>query len=127
VPRKRRTATKSTYGQGSVYQRKRDQLWVASLTFAPKDRRVVYAHSENEAIAALEDMRRERDNADLVGSQKQPLWEFLDDWIRHTVKQHDLAQSTNAAYSRRLQLVIDQIGDLQVGQVRPAHIRRLLD
>jgi integrase len=69
-------------------------------------------------------MRRLRDSGNLMGSIKQPLWEYLDDWLRLT-KKRELSPVTFSGYAVKLQHISDVIGDIAVGQVRPAHVRKL--
>ena len=117
MPRKRKV--------GSVFQRK-DGIWVAALSRVVDGRRerdVLYASSEADARANLQELRNlsdagQKPNRDSLGA-------FLDSWL--TTVKATLAASTHDDYERQVRLYVKPIAGLTaLRRVTPAAIDALL-
>jgi integrase len=113
--------------EGAVYQRG-DGRWVAAVSLGQQGgkraRRVVYGATRREAQAKLKELVRDHDAGLLLGSDRQPAGEYLEQWIR-TVK-HSLRATTHTRYAGLLRLhAIPQLGPVPLGDVTPQHLERL--
>ena len=77
-------------GDGSIYQRKSDGLWIAKYTHTPgKPPKVMYGKTELEAKKKLREFKKEASKNDFVEIQKITVKDYMDEWL-HTVKINDL-------------------------------------
>lgn len=84
------------HGEGSLFQRRRDGRWVASVTMTDGRRRSASAASKTEGVALLRDLLRQRDQA-VADPRRLRLGPFLTRWIASltelapaTVRQHEM-------------------------------------
>lgn len=79
---------KSTYGSGSIYQRK-DGRWVASFLHPENGKPIMrYAKTEKEAQKKLEDIKFELRQGTLKTGPRQKLKDYLTTWLETVQKPH---------------------------------------
>jgi hypothetical protein len=67
-------------GEGSIYQRKSDGLWIAAVTLPGGKRKTVSAHTQPEAIAKRDQIKASIARGVLPDSMTLSDW--LDHWSR---------------------------------------------
>lgn len=67
--------------EGSVYFRKSDKKWVASVTLENGKRKVVYASTQQEAIKKRNALIREQEQGKIVTKPGQTVAQYLEYWL----------------------------------------------
>ena len=96
-------------GEGSVYQRESDGLWVgtASLEFdgtGKRRRKTVYGKTKTEALAKLRVAHDKTMKGTLRSAKSMPLGEFLAVWL--SAIKSAVAPGTHAAYAQHVKNLI---------------------
>ena len=125
-------------GEGSVYQRKSDGRWVASVSLGrgvdgKRRRRVVYGATRAEALRKRDEVKASVAAGVRVQTRRPgTLDAYLETWIsvtlRHRVMVGDLRESTRATYADKLRryVVGTRLGGLPLEEIRPADVREWL-
>jgi integrase len=88
-------------GEGSLYQRKRDQRWVACITLEDGSRKEMYRKTRQEAHKALQQMLGELEQGTLALGPQQTVAHFLEYWLEDVHRQ-TLRISSYVEYRRAL-------------------------
>lgn len=118
-------------GEGSIYQRE-DGGWVAQLDLGyvagKRSRPVRRARTKREALAKLEEMKRDRD-AGITSTAKnveQWLAYWLDEVIAPAVEAGDLKPATARYYRSHVeQWLTPHLGAHRLNELAPRHVREL--
>lgn len=108
--------------EGSVYQRKSDGRWVASVVIGtnsnggPK-RKVFYAASEPEATRLLKKFKEEQIRNGYVNVVKKDLASFLLEWLQNELSLRLKPKSYDTMEWTINKIIIPEIGHLQVGSI----------
>ena len=126
APRGRRSR-----GEGAVYQRASDGLWVGMLDLGivggKRQRKTVYGRTEHEALEKLGKLRSARDRGlDLLA----PSWtvgQWLDAWLSE-MKAFDGTRPATLILYKGLadRYVKPVIGNVRLDKLTPAHVQRLV-
>lgn len=110
-------------GDGSVYKRKSDGRWVASLTVGGK-RRVVYGATRAEAQKKLADLRQQSAGGSLPAPGKRTVADLLDLWLEASAP--GWKPRTEASYRWFADTyVLPALGGVRLSRLEPAHVQRL--
>src|SRR5258708_10211150 len=118
-------------GEGSVYQRTSDGLWVGMLDLGlaggKRRRKTVYGQSENEVLQKLSKLRAARDRGlDLLA----PSWtmgQWLDAWLAEIKKFDGTRPATLTLYKGLAERYVKPvIGGVRLDKLTPAHLPRLV-
>lgn len=117
-------------GEGSLYQRASDDMWVGSVTLPDGKRKPVYAKTQAKARAKLKELQAKIDAGLPITSGKGVTlarW-LTEEWVGkilpQRVKAGRLAESTLVSYSDNVRLhLIPGLGHLEIGVLGPAHVR----
>lgn len=114
---------KSTYGGGSVYQRK-DGRHVASIKDPASGKRIErYAKTEKEAWKLLEDMKFEIRQNTLATGPNQTVEQFLTRWLNE-VYRHEVRESTYVQRESLLRVhILPALGHFQMRKLNPMHVQ----
>jgi Phage integrase, N-terminal SAM-like domain len=127
MPRKSRLRR----GEGTVYQRASDGLWVGmfdlGLAGGKRRRKTVYGQSENEVLQKLNKLRAARDRGlDLLA----PSWtvgQWLDAWLTEIKKFDGTRPATLTLYKGLAERYVKPvIGGVRLDKLTPAHEQRLV-
>jgi integrase len=88
------------YGSGSVYQRKGDKRWVASIRLPSGQRLSRYGDTEQEAKRNLKDAQRELERGTLVTARDQTIEAYLDYWLE--IRSPTIRRSTIVNYRSKI-------------------------
>jgi integrase len=117
---------RSVHGGGSVYRRKSDGRYVASIK-NPETGKYIrrYAETEKEAIALLEEIKSEiRENA-LVTGPRQTLERYLLNWFENIQK----LEVRSTTYLRQepilYSIILPALGHIQLRKLTPDHVQQL--
>lgn len=119
---------KRGHGEGSIYRRKQDGLWVAELYLGrdEKGKKIVwkrYGKTRKEVAEALTKALKEKQDGLLAQPSKQTLGQFLDAWMKDVVK-GSVRHSTYQNYVYVLRHA-EPLRDIPLTKVNPQAIQRL--
>jgi integrase len=112
-------------GEGNIRFRSDKNLWVAEFTYAPGKKKSKYGKSQKAVRDWLEAQKRLARDGLLVAHDKVTFGEFLKRWFDE-VARHNLRASTLASHESVMRRhILPTLGDVQLGQLAPAHIQSL--
>jgi integrase len=117
-------------GEGSVYQRASDGLWIGSVTLSweggKRKRKTVSAKTAQEARAKLREVQKNVDAGLPVGDGKITVDQLLDRWF-NTVLRHQVASVALSNYEGIASCHIrPTLGSKQIAKLSPVEIDALL-
>jgi integrase len=122
---------KRSHGEGSVYQRSSDGLWVGMVDLGyiegKRRRKPVYGKTEKEALAKMRELRRAADRGQDLAAKSRTVAEWLNEWLTD-YKAHD---GTRPATLARYRQVVDthlipSLGRTKLDKLKPADVHRML-
>ena len=122
------TSQKRENGAGSVYYRKSDNRWCATLSLPSasdgKPRRVTRtAKTERAAKARLTELKREREKSGDIPTAILTVSSWAQTWLR-TIVEPDLRPNTAQSYRTTVeQYIIPSVGTKQLVKLTPDHVR----
>src|SRR5204863_1040221 len=75
------TMGKRANNEGSIYRRKSDGKWVASITLDNGKRKVLYGNTKREVTEKLIKIRSEQQKGILPNTPKTKLTDYIQDWL----------------------------------------------
>lgn len=112
-------------GEGSVFRRKSDGLWVAAISQGPRGNRVIhrrYAHSKTEARIALGNLLDEL--AARVMTDGTAVGVYLERWVSEA---RNIRESTRHGYSAVVTAHLSPtIGYIRLSDLTPLHVEAML-
>ena len=114
-------------GDGSIYQRKSDGLWIAKYTHTPgKKPKVLYGKTELEAKKKLREYKKEIAASGFPEKNKTTVKQYMDNWF-YTVKKYDLKpKSIDSLESTLRNHVYPYIEGIQVGALTSNDVRFMI-
>src|SRR5947208_11081790 len=110
-------------GEGSIFQRKEDKKWVASITLDDGKRKVFYGKRKKEVTEKLIKARSEQQQGTLITAAEQTLAQFLTDWLEHTQKESVRAR-TYERYEEIIRLhIIPVLGRHPLQKLAAQHLQ----
>lgn len=118
-------------GEGSIYQRASDGLWVATLELPSRDgtrrRRTIHAKRKADLLARLRDEKKRLEAAGDMPTASQTVEQWLNYWMRD-IAVKEVRPKTMANYrSQVTNHVIPTIGKVRLSTLTPAHVRKVAD
>jgi integrase len=113
-------------GEGSVYQRSSDGLWMAELRL-PNDRRKYLSSKTEEGVKAkLRAAKRELAKAGNLPTSSPTMAQWATTWLK--AKKKNLKPGTYVDYERKmLNYVVPAIGRIRLERLTADHVRRVHD
>lgn len=118
-------------GDGSIYKRDSDGLWVGNITLGrdqqgKRIRKVAYGKTRAECVAKLNELKKiDFASHAYLDSDKITLSDWLDSWM--TAKSSQLAPSTVDSYQRVINVYIKPfLGSTKRIQLNAVHLRKRL-
>ena len=129
MPRKK-SSVKRAYGEGSVFQRKEEGIWVASFPITNASGKRVpkrkTAKTEGEANALLAQMQKDAAQGLMMSTNEQTTGQYLAAWLSDSVKPR-LASRTHEDYSETVQRHIEpHIGRVPLARLAPQDVQKML-
>jgi integrase len=117
-------------GEGSIHQRQ-DGLWAAELHLGYVDgkrrRKTVYGKTKQAVAKKPKELQRLHGLGVDLTAERQTIEQFLNDWLEHTVKEHN-EESTYRSYADNTRLhIVPYIGHLYLDKLTPAHVQMMLN
>ena len=114
---------KRANSEGSIYRRKSDGKWVASITLDDGKRKVFYGKTKKEVTEKLIKARSEQQQGILVTAPQQTLAQFLHDWLENTQK-NSIRARTYERYEEIIRLhIVPVLGRHQLHNVTAQHLQ----
>lgn len=128
-PRVKKGPNKRSKGDGSVYQRKSDGMWVGSIELPSHDgrrrRKVITRNSETKAKAELSKLRSDKQTHGDLPTAGQTLATWMDYWFRE-IALRKVRPKTAGVYRTMInQYIVPAIGRTRLDKLTPEHVRRL--
>ncbi len=112
-------------GEGSVYQRKEDKMWVASITLEGGKRKVFYGKTKKEASEKLRTALFERQQGTLVTAPQQTVSQYLEHWLEYIIKP-TIRPRSHERYEEIVRLhIVPILGKLKLQEITPQHVQTL--
>ncbi len=129
MPRKK-ASVKRAYGEGSVFQRKEDGIWVASFPITNGSGKRVpkrkTAKTEYDANALLAQMQKDAAQGLMMSTKEQTTEQFLAAWLSDSVKPR-LAPRTYEDYAETVKRHIEpHIGRVPLARLTPQDVQKML-
>lgn len=110
-------------GEGSIYQRKEDGKWVASVTLDNGKRKVFYGKTRKEVKDKLTKALHDQQQGTLIASGPLTVEQFLTDWLENTHKRL-IRPRTYERYREAVYLhLIPSLGKHQLQKLTVQHIQ----
>lgn len=118
-------------GEGSIYQRDSDGLWVASVSLGYKDgkrnRKTIYGKTRREVSEKLKVVLREAQQGLPVKTERQTVGQFLERWLEDVVRP-SVRPRTYQSYRQLVRLYIDpSLGRHQLTKLEPQHVQAMMN
>lgn len=131
MPPKKKTRAN---GEGSLYQRSSDDMWVGSVTLETGKRKFVYGKTQAKARTKLKELQAKIDAGLPITSGKGvTLGRWLtEEWVGkilpRRVKAEKISQNTANSYADNVRLhIVPHVGHYEIGKLAPAHLRGWLE
>ncbi len=115
---------KRANNEGSIYRRKSDGKWVASITLDNGKRKVIYGNTKREVTEKLIKVRSEQQQGILPTDSKMKMSEYIQNWLesyRRTVRPNSHQRACEIMHLH----VLPALGNLQLDKLTPQHLDRL--
>ena len=116
--------TRRGNGEGSVFQRKSDKKWVASITLDDGKRKVLYGKTKKEVTEKLIKVRREQQQGMLSVTSKTKMSEYIEGWLENYKRGVRPNTHQRACEIMRLH-ILPTLGNIQLDKLTPQHLDRL--
>jgi integrase len=111
-------------GDGTVFKRKSDNLWVAGFTVEGHQYRAT-AKNRNDAIAKRKEMRKQLEDGVKLGAGKAKLSTWLDRWL--TNHKPDVDPETFRSYATTVRLYVNpHLGSKRLDKLEPDDVREMI-
>ncbi|MFL5626621.1 MAG: tyrosine-type recombinase/integrase [Ktedonobacteraceae bacterium] len=117
--------TKRANGEGSIYRRKVDGMYVGSITLEDGKRKYFYSKKRQEVHDRMHAALREKQQGTLIIAPQQTLSQYLVYWLEHNV-QNVVRPRTYERYEAIVRLhIVPIIGKVKLQALTPQHIQVL--
>jgi integrase len=115
-------------GEGSIYRRASDGLWIGSLTIDGRQKPIASGKRRGDVADKLEEARRRLKADEPVKDARLTVAMFVEDWIRKALAASNRKPSTRENYATiaRTHLIPAPFGALTLDRLRPSDIEALL-
>jgi integrase len=118
------------HGEGSIYQRESDGLWVAVVNLGwqggKRKRKYLYGKTRKEVAEQLNDLLSKHQRGLPVALPRQTLEQFLTSWLESEVKPNR-EPNTYRSYELIVRLhILPDLGKIQLAKLTPQHVRAML-
>lgn len=121
-------------GEGSLYQRKSDGLWVGSVTLENGKRKTVSAKTQTKARTKLKELQAKIDTGKPITSGRGVTLEkwLTEEWVGRIlpskVRADKMTQNTANSYGDNVRLhIVPHLGHHEISKLAPAHLREWLE
>ncbi|CCF83358.1 tyrosine-type recombinase/integrase [Nitrolancea hollandica] len=122
-------ASRRGHGEGSIYQRESDGLWVASVNLGYVDgkrkRKTLYGKTRREVAEKIKAVLRDQQQGLPVTTERQTLAQYLERWLSASVKP-SVKVKTYEGYESIVRIrVVPRIGRRQLAKVTALDLQQL--
>jgi len=121
--------TKRGHGEGSIYQRQSDGLWIGSLDLGIIDgkraRKTISGKTQKDAREKLRALQRDHERGLPVQVKRQTLAQFAQHWLAE--KEGSVRPMTFESYSTAMRVhILPALGRHELTALQPQHVQALL-
>ena len=110
-------------GEGSIYQRKEDNMWACSVTLENGKRKAIYGRTRKEVAEKLAVLLHDQQRGTLVENSQQTVEQFLTGWLENTHK-HRVRPRTYERYKEAIDLhFVPALGHYQLQKLTPQRVQ----
>ena len=115
---------KRANGEGSIYRRKKDGRWCATISVERGRRKAFYGASRAEVAARLASALKSQSEGLPPVSEQQTTASYLRDWLKSA--ESSLRPNTIASYRTSLEKhVIPRVGSIRLARLTPRDVQRV--
>jgi integrase len=116
---------KKANGEGSIYRRKVDGMYVGSITVEDGKRKYFYSKKRQEVAEKMNAALLEKRHGTLVTSSQQTLGQYLPHWLEHSVR-GAVRLRTFERYEEVVRLhLVPVVGKIRLQALKPQHVQSL--
>jgi len=115
---------KRANNEGSIYRRKSDGKWVASITLDDGKRKVLYGNTKKEVTEKLIKIRSQQQQGMLPTDAKTKLSDYIEGWLESYKRCVRPNSHQRACEIMRLH-VLPTLGNIQLDKLTPQHLDKL--
>jgi len=118
-------------GEGSIYQRESDGLWVASVSLGyvngKRNRKTIYGKTRKQVADQLKDLLHDEKRGLPVKVERQTVAQFLDRWVEDVVRP-SVRPRTYQSYKQLIRLYLGPaLGRHQLAKLEPQHVQAMMN
>jgi integrase len=111
--------------EGTIYRRKKDGLYCASITLADGKRKYFYSKKRQEVYEKLHEALREQQQGTLITAPQQTLSQYLSYWLENNVK-GSIRPRSYERYEAIVRLhLVPLLGKVKLQALTPQHVQSL--
>ncbi len=116
---------KRANGEGSIYRRKVDGMYVGSITLDDGKRKYFYAKKRQDVYEKMNAALQEKKQGTLVTTPQQTLSQYLSYWLEHNVKDTIRPRSYERYESIVRLHIVPTLGKVKLQSLTPQHVQTL--
>jgi integrase len=113
---------KRANGEGSIYRRKIDGMYVGSITLEDGKRKYFYSKKRQEVYEKMNAALQEKKQGTLVTTPQQTLSQYLSYWLEHSVKDTIRPRSYERYESIVRLHIAPTLGKVKLQSLTPQHV-----
>ena len=125
-------AKKRGNGEGSIYQRASDKLWIGTYTVGRKadgtpNVKTVSAKKQEDCLRKLREKQQQVDAGLYIEPDKMTVEQWMQTWFEHYVRPVRKGSTADTTYHNINQHIIPTIGSVRLQKLRSEHIQAFIN
>ena len=110
-------------GDGSIYQRSSDDMYVAYARVENGKKKYVYAKTRREVVSKLKEVQRKIDQGTLITAKQETVEAYLSYWL--DIHKAQIRENTIISYKRCIKLACAHIGHIKLQKLAGDHLQKM--
>jgi integrase len=122
--KQRKMAKRREKGDGSIYQRASDNMYVAYARVPDTNKKkYVYAKTRTEIVKKLKELQKNIDQGTQIDAKSETVQEYLLYWLEvHSAK---IKEATTISYRTHIQTCFPHIGNIKLTKLGGSHLQKM--
>jgi integrase len=118
-------------GEGSIFQRESDGLWVTTVNLGIIDgkrtRKTIYGRTRKEVVAKLKELQQKQHQGLTLSGEQLTIKDYLAHWLEQVIKPHRRPR-TYRSYADTIRLhIVPRLGHYHLDKLTPAHVQAMIN